>query len=324
MFMNTRAVPLILGLSLGLCGASCGGDGTPSTPSDTTMGSSDVQAGTFQVSLVAPDSALGSAGYTSVVGKVADGPTPAQLIWTQVSTSGACRLMKPRVPFCDTPCTGGAVCVDDNKCQSYPSAKSVGTVKVSGIKTTDGATEFSMDPIVGNYQPSVSCPFPAFAEGAAIELAASGGVYAPFTLKTSGIAPLALLNTQIPLATNQSVKLSWSAPGKTGISSIYVKLDISHHGGTKGMIECDTDDSGALEIPAALVTDLLNLGTAGFPTVIITRNATVGSAVIAPGRVDLKVSSTIEHAVQVAGVVSCNDSSQCATGQTCQADLTCK
>ncbi|MFO0573373.1 MAG: hypothetical protein U1A78_05210 [Polyangia bacterium] len=281
-------------------------------------------AGTFQVSLVAPDSSLGSPGYTSVVGKVADGPTPAQLQWTTSSSAGGCVLRKPRVPFCDTPCSGGAVCVEDNKCQSYPSSKSVGTVRATGIKTTSGATEFSMDPVAGGYQASGALPYPAFAEGAAIQLVAAGGVYSAFTLKTSGIAPLALLTDPIPVASNQAVKLSWTPPGQAGISTIHVKLDISHHGGTKGMIECDAPDSGALEIPAAMITELLALGTAGFPTIVVTRSATPGSAVIAPGRVDLNVSSAVERAVQIPGVVSCNDSSMCAQGQSCQADLTCK
>jgi hypothetical protein len=89
------------------------------------------------------------------------------------------------------------------------------------------------------------------------------------------------------------------------------------------MIECDTEDTGSLEISAALVTKLLDLGVAGFPTVIVTREA-VGSVTIAPGRVDLIVSSVVEHAVQVSGLTSCSADTDCPSGQTCQSDLTCK
>ena len=325
--MLTKTVQTVVGSLLCASLWACGGDTTdPGTTMDTTPGDANVLAGTFQVNLIAPDSATGASGYTSVVGKVADGPAPSQLLWTQASSDGACKLMKPRVPFCNTPCGGSAVCVADDTCQAYPSAKSVGTVTVAGVKTTAGATEFKMEPIAGNYQPpaGVSCPFPAFSEGGQIQLSAAGGVYAPFTLKAAGITPLQLLSTQIPVNANQAVSLSWT-PGQAQVGAkIHVKLDISHHGGTKGMIECDADDTGSLQIGAGLVTDLLNLGTAGYPTIVVTRSAPTGTAVIAPGRVELLVSSTVEHAVQVAGVVSCSDSSQCPAGKTCQADLTCK
>ena len=315
-------VPSLLSAALGLSLGGCSGD---SGPSDISMGNPDVLAGTFLVNLVAPDGSLGTAGYTSLVGKVTDGPTPSTLVWTDSSSAGGCKLRKPRVPFCETACTGGAICVDDNKCQSYPKAQSVGTVRASGFKTASGPMEFTMDPVAGSYQPgNVSLPFPAFAEGDALKLEAGGGVYAPFSLSSAGIAPLSLLSDPIPVTSGQPVKLVWNPPGKSGISTIRIKLDISHHGGTKGMIECDAADSGSFEIAASLVTELLNLGTAGFPTIVVTREATRGTAVIAPGRVELSVASAVERAVQIPGVVSCTETAQCTSGKTCQSDLTCK
>lgn len=303
---------------------ACAGEDVPMTDMDITMGNPDVLVGTFQVNLVAPSG--GSAGHTSVVGKVSDGPTPAQLQWTPGTSLGVCRLLKPRVPFCNQTCSGGQVCVADDKCQGYPKAQSVGSVRVSGLMTAAGATEFTMNPIAGNYQPpaGVTLPYPAFTESAKLRFEASGGAYKPFVLESSGIPPLELKSTMITIAPGQAVPLQWTAPGAGSSSQIHVKLDISHHGGSKGMLECDAPDTGSLELPAALVTELYNLGTAGFPTVLITRSAPTGSAVIAPGRVDLSIVSTVEREVQVQGVVSCNDSAQCPRGQTCQPDLTCK
>lgn len=310
-------------LALGL-GCSGTPPGTGNVDMDGSQGDSKVLAGAFQVSLVAPVPASMTPGYTAVVGKVYDGPSPSLIIWTQTRQEGVCKLLKPSVPFCNTPCTGGAVCVAADKCQKYPSGQDVGAVKVSGLKTADGAMEFTMTAIAKNYQPpaGVSLPYPAFTEGAAIKFDAAGGPYAPFSLQTTGISPLTLQNGTIALAMNQAVALSWNAPTKAG-AKVHVKLDISHHGGSKGMIECDADDSGALTLPAALITELLSLGAAGFPTIIVTRTST-GSAVIAPGRVDLVVSSEVEKEVVVPGVTSCNDSKDCPMGQTCQADLTCK
>lgn len=323
--MFTKSIPHLLCGALLLLTSACS-DSASSTPMDTSVGDPNTLVGTFQVSLVAPDSATGVAGYTAVIGKVTDGATPSQLIWTESQRAGLCVLSKPSVPFCNTPCGGSAVCAAENTCKAYPSAKSVGTVSVSGVKTTAGATSFSMDPVSGNYQPpaGVSLPYPAFSEGAAISVSAAGGVYAPFSLQTVGISPLQITSQNLQVATGQDLRVTWSSPTQSVGSKIYIKLDISHHGGTKGMIECTSDDTGSLTIASSLVTELVNLGTAGFPSIIVTRKAPVGSALIAPGRVDLVVQSSLEQYVTVPGVTSCNSNADCLGGTTCQSDLTCK
>jgi hypothetical protein len=73
-----------------------------------------------------------------------------------------------------------------------------------------------------------------------------------------------------------------------------------------------------------MVDRLLELGVAGFPTIILTRVAS-GSAVSGgPENVDFIVQQYVERAVEIDGLVSCNDSKLCPEGQTCQSDLTCK
>ncbi len=286
----------------------------------TISGDPNVQVGAFVVRV---PSETGSPNV-AVVGKVYDGPTPQLLVWETSSESGACKLLKPRVPFCSTACGGSAACIENETCQNYPAAKSVGVVTVTGIETNSGA-EFSMSPVANTYQPpaDISLPSNAVSEGDTIRFSAAGGAYAPFTLEAKGIAPLSLTNPSIPVAENQAVSLSWpSAQASTG-SRVKVKLDISHHGGSKGKIECDAPDTGALEIPAPLVTQLLALGVAGFPTIISTRQ-TVGSATIAAGRVDLIVSSEVERAVSIAGLESCSSDAECTLPKKCQPDLTCQ
>jgi hypothetical protein len=301
-----------------------GGADAAATPDRNSDAGAGQVVGTFTVSLIAP-TADDSSGHTSIVGKVSDGPTPAQLVWEPGVAADGCQLSTPRVPFCSTSCGGSAVCVEDDTCQDYPTAHTVGTVAVTGIKTSTGTTSFSMDPVAKTYQPSgdIKLPFPAFAEGDAIRLAAVGGDYKAFTLSARGVAPLVLSSTDIQLATAQPLQLTWTAAGDPDVSKIHVKLDISHHGGSKGMIECDVDDDGALDISADLMTALLNLGAAGYPTIIVTRHAD-GSARIAPGIVDLTVTSQVEAAVKVPGLASCNANTDCPTGETCQSDLSCK
>jgi hypothetical protein len=268
-----------------------------------------------------PASDLGAA-TTSIVGRISDGPTPVTTIWEESQSDGDCALATPRVPFCETPCGGSAACVEDDTCLAYPKARSVGVVTVTGVETADGSTKFELTPTNNNYQAIIPLAYPPFAESAAVTFAAAGEYFSAFSLSSKGIAPLALTSTELALDTGKPLKLTWTK-GTESSAKIHVKLDISHHGGSKGQIECDTADSGALTVSAALVTKLLNLGIAGFPTVIVTRYV-IGSTVIAPGRVELEISSTVEQGVTIDGLHSCTDKKDCPEGQECQADLTCK
>lgn len=322
--MIERFVLAAIACSMVVVGSGCSSaDGAVDAGTDAAPGDPSVVAGTFQVRLIAPTPT--ASGYTAIVGKVSDGPTPAQIVWEQAAAEGSCRLLKPRVPFCNTPCGGSAVCIENDTCQNHPAAQNVGTVHTRGVRTEAGASEFSMEAVAKSYQPpaSVKCPFPAFDEGDDLTFTTTGGAYAPFALRAKGIVPLTLLTGTLRLEDNQPLTLTWTPPGLADLSAIHVKLDISHHGGTKGMIECDASDTGSLLLPAALLTQLKNLGVAGFPTIVVTRKA-VGSTVIAPGRIDLVISSDIERAVEIPGVRSCTSDMDCPGGQTCQNDLTCK
>jgi hypothetical protein len=278
--------------------------------------------GTFHVKVVPPTAQ--AAGSTSVVGKVYDGPTPSTLVWENPQVDGSCTLTTPRVPYCTTPCGGSSACVEDDTCQSYPTAHDVGKVAVTGLKLASGDSSFTMTAIASAYQPpaGVALVYPPFGEGDAVNFVASGGYFDGFTLASQGIAPLALLTKSVTLKSGEPLELTWT-PGAAGQATVHVKLDISHHGGSKGQILCDTDDGGSLTVSAALVKRLIDLGVAGYPSVIVTRHA-VGSAVIAPGRVDLDIESVVEEQIGVEGLKSCTGDSDCSSGQHCQSDLTCK
>ena len=327
------SVRLGLALSLGLAAAACGGDDGAAAPDgglDAPLGDPDTLVGHFNVELIAPIPATedtpATDGYTTVLGIVLDRPQPEAVIWDAVLTDGACVLRIPRVPFCETPCGGSAVCVDDDTCQPYGTRQDVGTVQATGLMTTGGASSFELTSVSGNYQVpgNLRLAYPAFAPGAAFALAASGSTFTPaFTLTGKGIAPLQLTSGDAALARNEPLTITWTAPTGDAASRVAVLLDISHHGGSKGKIECDAPDTGALTLSAAIMTRLLDLGAAGFPTIIVTREATT-SALVTSGRVDLVASSKIERPVTVPGIQSCTDDSECTPPQTCQADLTCR
>jgi hypothetical protein len=277
--------------------------------------------GSMNITLVAAVQETMAAPMTSVLGKFNDGPTPTPAAWQVKSEANGCKLYTPRVLFCDPACERTTqVCVEDDTCATYPKATSVGTIKLTGL----GSNELSMDPVANNYQPKAgtTVPHPPCSEGATITLDAAGGAYAPFSIATKCIAPLAFA-AALTLEKDKPLKLSWNAPGQAGLAKIGVKLDISHHGGSKGKIECEVDDTGSLEIPAAMVTALIDLGVAGFPTIVLTRKTSAAGSGNAQN-VALNITSPVERAITIPGLTSCTDNAECPMGQTCQADLTCK
>lgn len=304
---------------------SAGAAGTSASPAaggSSAAGDPNQLVGSFQVKLT-PASDLGAAS-TTVVGKIYDGVTPVTTVWEKPQVEGDCTLTTPRVPFCSTPCGGSGACVEDDTCLAYPTAHGAGTVTMTGLNATDGGSSLDLLLVSNTYQapPSVPLAYPPFAEGDAIGLTAKGDYFPAFALSAKGIAPLTLASGELALKSGQPLTLNWTKGGESS-AKIHVKLDISHHGGSKGQIECDTADSGSLSIGATLVSKLLSLGVAGFPTVIVTRH-TLGSSVISAGRVELEISSSVEQGVTIDGLNSCTAKNDCPSGQECQTDLTCK
>jgi hypothetical protein len=190
----------------------------------------------------------------------------------------------------------------------------VGTVTVRGV----GPAELKLDPINNNYQAIDAIPNPPCPEGADVSMQSAGGAYDPFLLQAKCILPLEVTGpTPLPLRADQPLNLSWTPPGNAALTRIQIRVDISHHGGIKGEIVCDVPDNGALQIPASMTGQLIALGTAGFPMVYLTRISTA-SAMIPPGRVALNISSLVKRDLDVPGIISCVDTSECPPGKTCQ------
>jgi hypothetical protein len=278
--------------------------------------------GNFQVTIVPMNG--DTPGHTTVVGRVQDGPSLEQVLWTRAAMNGDCQLLTPRIPFCSPTCASGSACTADGVCTRFPTAQSVGTVRVSGVRTAAGQSTFEMLSVTNTYQVpgSVMLPNPAFTEGDTVRVEASGaGAIPAFAVESRGITALALGSTAITVAENMPIPLTWNAPRQMG-QRIRVRLDISHHGGTRGMVTCDTADDGELTIAADLVTRLIRLGVAGFPTIVVGRSFT-GSSMVQGGVVELQVASDLETPVTIPGLRSCTSDADC-DGGTCQPDLRCQ
>lgn len=282
--------------------------------------------GTMLVSLVAPDSSTPGSetpGFTSVAGRFYDSISPSPVKWELKATVGACKLYTPKSVFCPTACGSSAACVDNNVCQPYPKSLVVGKITVNGLKTKTGETSFTMDPLLGNYQPiGKTIDYPPAAEGTEFSFAAAGdSVALPFTLAGKGIKPLKVLNDTITLNDGQPIALTWVAAASPSASSIKVMVDISHHGGVKGKVECETTDNGSLTIDAGLLSQLKALGVAGFPKIDIVRRAVSGHDKV---KAELIIESAVTKSLEIPGLISCSDDENCPDGQTCQLDMRCQ
>jgi hypothetical protein len=256
--------------------------------------------------------------YTGLTGKIFDRATPSPVTWKVVAEGGGCRLLTPMVPFCSPGCGGGAACVEGGTCVDYPSPLSLGRVHVEGLAGGD----LDMDEVAGNYQPRSRIPYPPLPEGAKVEITAPGGALGPLRLQSVGIAPLEVTGKVQPIS-GQPLVLAWKPPAQTGPGRVEITLDLSHHGGSKGKLECDAADTGSLAIPAGQITALMELGISGYPTVLISRVAS-GDTATRLGRASLRVVSSVERALEIDGLHSCTASEQCPPGMTCQVDLKCK
>jgi hypothetical protein len=316
---RTSRICLVFALfaSFAACG---GGEGTTEPPVPT-----GAKLGTFRLELKGP--ADNMAGMTQLIGKVADAPAPEAIAYVTTASEKECRLIEPRVPFCDPPCTGGSVCVSDRRCVGEPMARNVGTVKVTGLRSASGPVEITMTPMPPKYvyQPPIDVilAYPPAAEGGDIRLSASGADVPAFQIGAKSIAPLELTGPlPIPVESGRPLPVSWKA-GKAGVGRVQLVVDVSHHGGLKGKIECEVADSGSYSVPASLVTKLLALGLAGFPVVRVNRSA-AGAASVSGGHVELNVIEEVERALSIPGVLSCFEDADCPAPKKCAPNLSCQ
>ena len=290
-----------------------GGTCDKPNPVDTETPAPKPSFGTFLVSLNPPNEL--SQGYTTIAGKVNDGPTPSTTVWEEMAAADNCRLLTPRIPFCDPPCGGSAACVEDDSCQSYPSPIYIGKVVMNGIKTSDGTMSFTMDTMKWNYLTAGGLAYPPFNEGDIVTMSAAGSSTSEaFSLSVKGINPLEVPDDSIVLENGKPITIRWTPAGSAASSIISIMVDISHHGGTKGKIQCECPDNGSVTIPATLIDKLKALGYFGFPKIEIARRAVTRDSTAS---VELVIESSITKEVYIPGLISCNQNEDCPEGQTC-------
>jgi len=270
--------------------------------------------GTLTLSLKPRSEATMTDAFSVAGGTVYDGPVPEALPLEVTAEEDGCQLLEPKLPFCSQGCGGDAACVEDETCAPYPKAQNVGVIQLDGV----GDEPVVMEPFppAFAYQ-SQALPHPPCIEGDLVQLSADG-----FNAAATCIPPLVVTTSQFPVERGRALDLEWQAPAQSRASRLRIKLDVSHHGGKKGEIDCDVPDTGAFQIPASLITALVELGLAGYPTIVLTRAASAAST--EQPAVHFEISSGVEREVDT-GVTSCTADDQCPAPQLCNADkLACE
>jgi hypothetical protein len=248
--------------------------------------------------------ANGEDGHASLIGRFFDAATPEPFPLALSDEQGDCRLLVPDLPFCAEACTPD-VCTADDECTPYPKPQSIGTLSVTGL---GAPVEIEPKSSMLIYQPA-SLGYPPCTAGEAVAAKAPG-----LDLEATCVAQLELTGPDpIPVKSGMPVAVSWKPQAGDG-TRIRIGLDVSHHGGKKGQIDCEVDDTGSFEIPEPLVTKLISLGLAGFPTINVNR-VSVGTSSATPN-ISLLISSDVTRAVDT-GVVSCLDDSACEEPEVC-------
>jgi hypothetical protein len=305
----------------GTGGSSGGGSGgsTPVGDAPYTPCAESTKIGAFVLEMKPAE--MGNQAYSQVTGGVRDGVVP-RAVWLEESVPGGgneCQLVVAQSSACSPACTSPEVCAGTT-CQRAPVSKSVGDVTFSGLvipvvmtPTTTGSGAFVYSAPI----PSDTL-FPPYGVGAALGLTAAGDDYPAFTLEGRGVQPLEVVAEQrLDVERDRSLTIQWIVP-QAGTGRIKLAMDIGHHGGVAAELHCDDlADTGSVTIPAPLITALMDKGTAGFPTVSLSR-VSVDSTKVGPGCVEFVVSSGVGLALNVAGVESCTQDTDCASPEICR------
>ncbi len=214
--------------------AAGGPDAEPSSPSGPC--SVETRVGGFVVQL--------KERFTSVFGQVTDAVDPAVVLGTH-GTEGACRLLRPRVLFCDPGCATEQACAGEDRCVDRPQAVDVGTVVIEGL-----AAPVEMTPIVSiwYYTFTGDLPHPGFEVGD--ELTLNAGSAEAFTLVARGVEPLEVGALSVALEAGQDATVEWTVPADPSLAGLRIVLNIANHGGTPARIVCGAPDTVCASTPS--------------------------------------------------------------------------
>ncbi len=260
--------------------------------------------------------------FSGAEGYVMDGVEPGA-VTKEVGRVGSCVILQPpAAATCNPQCSAEQWCTESG-CKSQPNPKDLGKVTVGGLKQALELRNLT-NRYVTPAEPELM--HPVFDEGAAITLSAAGaGGYGPFSLRGQGVGALEVPMTAIKAQAGMPVTLTWTPPAKgtSAVTRVHIKFAINLHGAVDTWFECEVPDTGSYTVSAELMTELFKFGVSGFPSVDLTRRSS-DTTTVPSGCVEFMVAAPVNRPLEVPGVVSCQDDTDCMGGKKCSEDLTCK
>jgi hypothetical protein len=330
-------------LTLGLALSGCSSDDSGDDPNPATGGNASATGGTQNASGGASSSGGSSAGGNTgalayrpcdegkryggfevslkngaVQGQVLNGVVPSY-VPEELGAQGECRLLQGKNLFCDPACGSSESCNDDGTCRPTPLGQDVGTVTVTGARTSTGETEIVLAPTASHfYSTRATLAEPPFEARAPLTLTATGSALVPaFSLRGEGVEKLSVPDDPIVVQAGMPLALRWAAPAGATAAKVEINVQFNLHGSsTAAYIDCDVADDGSFDVPKELIDDLLGRELSGFPTVVLTRK-TADSLAVGSGCLDFAVTSQVSRALEVPGISSCNVDEDCEPGQVC-------
>jgi hypothetical protein len=176
---------------------------------------------------------------------------------------GGCFFVGPASYFCDPPCDG-TLCTADGTCQPIPMTIAAGTVHIGG---TD--PELDLEPQPGNsYYTTESYPS-LYQPGDRITVSSDGADGVPaFEISARGVPELTVPWESVTATEHQEIEVTWNTDeGSPAGAQVVLHMDNDHHG-VRAYVECWSDDTGSLTVPAAVLDPLILAGESGIGTYI--------------------------------------------------------
>lgn len=164
---------------------------------------------------------------------------------------------------------GQADLTDDGSCRVYPwpclgqvgacgspPVYSAGPIAIGGLTVP---VTLRPDPARHAYASPAGLPANLFADAATVSATAPGDQLAGFALTVTGVAPLMspYVDATLGLTPGQPYALTWTpGPGDARIQLKVNWASICHAGAEWYVLECETADTGAFTVPAAITSVL--------------------------------------------------------------------
>lgn len=273
----------------------------------------DKRWGRFRVSL--------QAKFSAFEGSLANGVVPAH-VPDVVKTQGDCILYQPPSLSCDPPCGPNERCDRSGKCIAAPRNQDLGKVYVRGM-----SKDLDIEPKEPgfHYVNEGTLPHPVTKGSQELQLFVSDAPGGALALHAYGIEALEGTPTKVKLEKGKDLDLVWTAAKDSERSKMLLSLNVNNHGAAASWITCAVPDTGSYALPGELIMALFDAGVSGFPSLEFNRVSIDSKSLSgdADACLEFAVQSPVTIDVEVPGLVSCKDDSDCPEGQSCKDDLSC-